>query len=128
MFEYEVKYQKGLTNIETDMSFRNPISNYLQSTLMLLNLEGMKTEHKRENDKKYKKLDVLMYKRKGFHKLTVIVSLRKKIPFTVHEQFCQPGVQKMLNLIISVYYWPHLTEDILNFVMQCKLCQLKKKT
>lgn len=54
MFDNEVKYQNGSTNIGYDLS-HNPISYYLQRTITLLNLDKIKTELEIENlgGKKY---------------------------------------------------------------------------
>ncbi|GBM28454.1 Transposon Tf2-9 polyprotein [Araneus ventricosus] len=130
MFDYEIKYQKGCTNIEADMLSRHPVSHHLQHAVHLLDINEIKTQQKNDNlcgPKYYEVKDVIVIKKKNLYKIVVPFSLRLKLLNQAHEQFGHPGVQKMLNLITPQYYWPNITSDITEFVKHCSVCQLNKK-
>jgi hypothetical protein len=38
------------------------------------------------------------------------------------------GINRMLNNIKKYYFWPGLTNDVINYVKKCKLCQVHKFT
>ncbi|GBO17752.1 Transposon Tf2-9 polyprotein [Araneus ventricosus] len=130
MFDYEIKYQKGCTNIEADMLSRHPISHHLQHSVHLLDINEIKTQQKNDNlcgPKYHEVKDVIVIKKRNLYKIVVPFSLRLKLLNQAHEQFGHPGVQKMLNLITPQYYWPNITSDITEFVKHCSVCQLNKK-
>lgn len=133
MYDYEVKYLKGSTNIEADMLSRHPVSQHLQHlqhSLLLLDIETIKNQQQVENihGKKYSNFnDVIVICKKGFRKVVVPMSLRKELMQKAHDQYGHPGVQKMLNIISPHYYWPQMTQDISNYVKYCNTCQLNKK-
>ncbi|GBO26401.1 Transposon Tf2-6 polyprotein [Araneus ventricosus] len=130
MFDYEVKYLKRTANVEADMLSRHPTAQYIQHSVHLLELDEIKTHQNSENlyYSKYKKInDVLVLKKKNLFKIVVPFSLRRKVLQNAHEQFGHPGTQKMINLITTQYYWPHINQDISVFVKHCDVCQLNKK-
>ncbi|GBN80895.1 Transposon Tf2-6 polyprotein [Araneus ventricosus] len=130
MFDYEIKYQKGCTNIEADMLSRHPVSHHLQHAVHLLDINEIKTQQKNDNlcgPKYHEVKDVIVIKKRNLYKIVVPFSLRLKLLNQAHEQFGHPGVQKMLNLITPQYYWPNITSDITEFVKHCSVCQLNKK-
>ncbi|GBO27396.1 Transposon Tf2-9 polyprotein [Araneus ventricosus] len=130
MFDYEIKYQKGCTNIEADMLSRHPVSHHLQHAVHLLDINEIKTQQKNDNlcgPKYHEVKDVIVIKKRNLCKIVVPFSLRLKFLNQAHEQFGHPGVQKMLNLITPQYYWPNITSDITEFVKHCSVCQLNKK-
>ncbi|GBM53247.1 Transposon Tf2-6 polyprotein [Araneus ventricosus] len=130
MFNYEIKYQKGCTNIEADMLSRHPVSYHLQHSVHLLDINEIKTQQKNDNlcgPKYHEVKDVIVIKKRNLYKIVVPFSLRLKLLNQAHEQFVHPGVQKMLNLITPQYYWPNITSDITEFVKHCSVCQLNKK-
>ncbi|GBO21259.1 Transposon Ty3-G Gag-Pol polyprotein [Araneus ventricosus] len=130
MLDYEIKYQKGCTNIEADMLSRHPVSHHLQHAVHLLDINEIKTQQKNDNlcgPKYHEVKDVIVIKKRNLYKIVVPFSLRLKLLNQAHEQFGHPGVQKMLNLITPQYYWPNITSDITEFVKHCSVCQLNKK-
>ncbi|GBO21470.1 Transposon Tf2-11 polyprotein [Araneus ventricosus] len=130
MFDYEIKYQKGCTNIEADMLSRHPVSHHLQHAVYLLDINEIKTQQKNDNlcgPKYHEVKDVIVIKKRNLYKIVVPFSLRLKLLNQAHEQFGHPGVQKMLNLITPQYYWPNITSDITEFVKHFSVCQLNKK-
>ncbi|GFV22789.1 transposon Tf2-11 polyprotein [Trichonephila clavipes] len=130
MYDYEIKYLKGSTNIEADMLSRHAVAHHLQHSSHLLDINEIKTHQKNDNlcGPKYHEIkDVIVIRKKNLHKIVIPFSLRLKLLNQAHEQFGQPGVQKMLNLISLQYYWPNITTDISEFVEHCKVCQLNKK-
>ncbi|GBN69077.1 Transposon Tf2-6 polyprotein [Araneus ventricosus] len=130
MFDYEIKYQKGCTNIEADMLSRHPVSHHLQHAVHLLDINEIKTQQKNDNlcgPKYHEVKDVIVIKKRNLYKIVVPFSLRLKLLNQAHEQFGHPGVQKMLNLITPQYYWPNITSDITEFVKHCSVCQLNKE-
>ncbi|GBO38356.1 Transposon Tf2-6 polyprotein [Araneus ventricosus] len=129
MFDYEIKYQKGCTNIEADMLSRHTVSHHLQHAVHLLDMNEIKTQQKNDNlcgPKYHEVKDVIVIKKRNLYKIVVPFSLRLKLLNQAHEQFGHPGVQKMLNLITPQYYWPNITSDITKFVKHCCVCQLNK--
>ncbi|GFT00395.1 transposon Tf2-6 polyprotein [Trichonephila clavipes] len=130
VYDYEVKYLKGSTNIEADMLSRHPVAHHLQHSSHLLDINEIKTHQKNDNlcGPKYHEIkEVIVIKKKHLHKIVIPFSLRLKLLNQAHEQFGHPGVQKMLNLISLQYYWPNITTDINEFVKHCMVCQLNKK-
>ncbi|GFX92999.1 hypothetical protein TNCV_139431 [Trichonephila clavipes] len=128
MYDYEIRYLKGSTNIGTDMFSRHPVAHRLQHSSHLLDIKEIKTHQKNDNrcGPKYNEInDVIVIKKKNLHKIIIPFSLRLKLLNQAHEQFGLPGVQKMLNLISLQYYWPNFTTDISEFVKHCMVCQLK---
>ena len=132
MFDYEIKYQKGSTNIEADMLSRQPVVQHLSHALHLLDLKEIKENQQKENvivnGKKYIEInDVVVIKKKCLYKIVVPMSLRLPLLQKTHTQFGHPGIQKMINLITPQYYWPQINTDIENFVKHCHTCQINKK-
>jgi len=127
MFDYEIKYKKGSTNVEADMLSRIPISHHI---VHLLDLKEIEEQQKADNldNKKYKEFNnVLCKEKKGFKKIVVPFPLRLKLLNLAHEQFGHPGIQKMLDIITPIYYWENINQDISKFVKHCNVCQLNKK-
>ncbi|GFW92326.1 hypothetical protein TNCV_3542121 [Trichonephila clavipes] len=107
MYDYEIKYLKGSTNIEADMLSRHPVAHHLQHSSHLLDINEIKTHQKNDNlcGPKYHEIkDVIVIKKKNLHKIVIPFSFRLKLLNQAHEQFGHPGVQKMLNLISLQYY------------------------
>ncbi|GFT16873.1 transposon Tf2-9 polyprotein [Trichonephila clavipes] len=130
MYDYEIKYLKGSTNIEADMLSRHPVAHHLQHSSHLLDINEIKTHQKNDNlcGPKYHEIkDVIVIKKENLHTIVIPFSLTLKLLNQAHEQFGHPGVQKMLNLISLQYYWPNITTDISEFVKLCMVCQLNKK-
>ncbi|GBN83839.1 Retrovirus-related Pol polyprotein from transposon 17.6 [Araneus ventricosus] len=48
-FDYEIKYQKGFTNIEADMLSKHPVSHHRQHSVHLLDINEIKTPQKNNN-------------------------------------------------------------------------------
>ncbi|GFY03120.1 hypothetical protein TNCV_981251 [Trichonephila clavipes] len=122
MYDNEIKYLKGSTNIEADMLSRHPVAHHLQHSSHLLDINEVKTHRKNDNlcGPKYHEIkDVIGIKKKILHKIVIPFSLRLKLLNQAHEQFGHPGVQKMLNLISLQYYWLNITTDISEFVKHC---------
>ena len=69
---------------------------------------------------------VIILRRKGYKKIVVPISLRRKLLDNAHKDFGHPGIQKMLNLISPNYYWPNMTQDISLYVKHCDVCQKNK--
>lgn len=131
MFDYDIKYKKGTTNVEADMLSRHPVSQYIQHSVHLLDLDELKQSQFEDNlqDNRYKQInDIIVIKKKNFHKIVVPISLRLKVLQTAHHKFGHPGVKKMISLISPQYYWPNITIDISNYVKHCEICQLNKKS
>ena len=107
---------------------RNPISHHV---VHLLDLREIETQQKADNltGSNFQEFNNVLYvNKKGLKKIVVPFSLRLKILDLAHEKFGHPGIQKMLNLITPIYYWPHITQDVTNFVKHCEVCQLNKKS
>ncbi|GFY07557.1 hypothetical protein TNCV_3650641 [Trichonephila clavipes] len=49
MYDYEIKYLKGYTNIEADMLSRHPVAHHLQHSSHLLDINEIKTHQKNDN-------------------------------------------------------------------------------
>lgn len=130
MFDYEIKYQKGTTNVEADMLSRNIVSEPIQQVSHLLELQKLIEYQKKDNVQgpNYKNInDVIYVKRKGLNKIVVPFSLRLDILHKAHEEFGHPGVNKTIQLITPQYYWPNINDDINNYVKHCHICQINKK-
>ncbi|GFX05225.1 transposon Tf2-6 polyprotein [Trichonephila clavipes] len=130
MYDYDIKYLKGSTTIETDILSMHPVARHLQHSSHLFDIKKIKTHQKNDNlcGSKYHEIkDVIVIKKKNLHKIVIPFSLRLKMLNQAHEQFGHPSVQKMLNLISLKYYWPNITTDISEFVKHCMVCQLNKK-
>ncbi|GFW70299.1 transposon Ty3-G Gag-Pol polyprotein [Trichonephila clavipes] len=122
MYDYEIKYLKGSTNIEADMLSRHPVAHHLQHSSHLPDINEIKTHQKNDNlcGPKYNEIkDVIVIKKKNLHKIVIPFSLRLKLLNQAHEQFGHSDVQKMLNLISLQYYWSNITTDISEFVKHC---------
>ncbi|GFY26083.1 hypothetical protein TNCV_354001 [Trichonephila clavipes] len=100
MYDYEIKYLKGSTNIEADMLSRHPVAHHLQHSSHLLDINEIKTHQKNDNlcgPKYHEIVDVIVIKKKNLSKIVIPFSLRLKLLNQAHEQFGHPGVQKMSN-------------------------------
>lgn len=133
MFDYEIKYKKGSTNIEADMLSRQPVSENLPHHVHLLDLNEIREIQKKENvivnGKKYIEVnDVIVVKKKSLYKIVVPMSLRLPLLEKTHTQFGHPGIYKMINLITPQYYWPNVNNDIEKYVKHCHTCQINKKS
>lgn len=131
MFDYTVEYQKGSTNIEADMLSRNPISHFITPISLLLEADEIIEKQKEDNvcGKNFKtEKGIIIVRKKGYKKIVVPFSLRRKILNQAHEKFGHPGIQKMLNIISPNYYWSNMTHDITQFVKHCDTCQKNKKS
>ncbi|GFW84751.1 retrovirus-related Pol polyprotein from transposon 17.6, partial [Trichonephila clavipes] len=125
MYDYEIKYLKGSTNIEAYMLSRHPVAHHLQHSSHLLDINEIKTHQKNHNlcGPKYHEIkDVKVIKKKNLHKIVIPFSLRLKLLNQANEQFGHSGVQKMLNLISLQYYWPNITTDVSEFIKHCMVC------
>ncbi|GFV38681.1 retrovirus-related Pol polyprotein from transposon 297 [Trichonephila clavipes] len=49
MYDYEIKYLKGSTNIEAYMLYRHPVAHHLQHSSHLLDINEIKTDQKNDN-------------------------------------------------------------------------------
>ncbi|GFY12067.1 hypothetical protein TNCV_4975671 [Trichonephila clavipes] len=130
MYDYEIKYLKGSTNIEADLLSRHPVAHHRQHSSHLLDINEIKTHQKNENlcgPKYHENKDVIVIKKKNLHKIVIPFSLRLKLLNQAQEQFGHRGVKKMLHLILLQYYWSDITTDISEFVEHCMVCQLNKK-
>ncbi|GFW02283.1 retrovirus-related Pol polyprotein from transposon 297 [Trichonephila clavipes] len=74
MYDYEIKYLKGSTNIEADMLSRHPVAHHLQHSSHLLDINEIKTHQKNDNlcGPKYHEIkDVIVIKKKNLHKIVL---------------------------------------------------------
>lgn len=147
MYDYNIEYTKGTTNIEADMLSRDisdiiendGIVNDIQSEGIVNNVENhvshllqmCEIEEAQKNDNLTGNFveinNVLCIRKKGFTKIVVPFSLRHKLLTITHTKFGHPGIQKTINLLTPVYYWQNITSDITNFNKHCHTCQLNKK-
>lgn len=131
MFNFDIKYKKGSTNVEADFLTRSEIANFVKLRVQLLSKEELVVAQEKENlcNKKYHKInDLLTVRRQGLNKIVVPYSLRLKILETAHQQYGHVGISSMLNLISPLYYWQGIINDVKNYVRHCEVCQLNKKS
>lgn len=131
MFNFDIKYKKGSTNVEADLLTRSEIANFVKLRVQLLSKEELVEAQETENlcNKKYHKInDLLTVRRQGLNKIVVPYSLRLKILETAHQQYGHVGISSMLNLISPLYYWQGIINDVKNYVRHCDVCQLNKKS
>ncbi|GFV13627.1 hypothetical protein TNCV_68301 [Trichonephila clavipes] len=133
MYDFDIKYKKGSTNVEADMLTRNPIAYHIINTPPepLLDINEIIHFQNIENisaPKCFKRDDVFVVKRQGLTKIIVPKALRVKLMETTHEKFGHPGVATMLKLISPQYYWINIITDIRNYVKHCETCQINKKS
>lgn len=131
MFDYEIKYKKGYTNVEADMLSRNPIAHYGNYKTHLLQKDEIITHQNQDNidNTKFKKINgIWTVSKKGIVKIVIPYSLRNKLLSETHHNFGHPGTKKMIALISLQYYWKEIIKDISNYVKHCEICQLNKKS
>ncbi|GFT40115.1 retrovirus-related Pol polyprotein from transposon 17.6 [Trichonephila clavipes] len=97
MYDFDIKYKKGSTNVEADMLTRNPIAYHIINTPPepLLDINEISHFQNIENTsapKCFKRDGVFVVKRQGLNKIRVIVSkaLRVKLMETTHKKFGHP--------------------------------------
>ncbi|GFW72124.1 transposon Tf2-11 polyprotein [Trichonephila clavipes] len=133
MYDFDIKYKKGSTNVEADMLTRNPIAYHIINTTpeLLLDINEISHFQNIENTsapKCFKRDGVFVVKRQGLTKIIVPKALRVKLMETTHKKFGHPGVATMLKLISPQYYWINIITDIRNYVKHCETCQINKKS
>ncbi|GFS62057.1 retrovirus-related Pol polyprotein from transposon 17.6 [Trichonephila clavipes] len=109
MYDFDVKYKKGSTNVEADTLTRNPIAYHIINTPPepLLDINEISHFQNIENTsapKCFKRDGVFVVKRQGLNKIIVPKALRVKLMKTTHKKFGHPGVATMLKLISPQYY------------------------
>ncbi|GFY30399.1 transposon Tf2-6 polyprotein [Trichonephila clavipes] len=132
MYDFDIKYKKGSTNVEADMLTRNPIAYHIINTPpeSLLDINEISHFQNIENTsapKCFKRDGVFVVKRQGLTKIIVLKALRVKLMETTDKKFGHPGVATMLKLISPQYYWINIT-GIRNYVKHCETCQINKKS
>ncbi|GFU97835.1 retrovirus-related Pol polyprotein from transposon 297 [Trichonephila clavipes] len=133
MYDFDIKYKKGRTNVEADMLTRNPIAYHIINTPPepLLDINKISHFQNIENTsapKCFKGDGVFVVKRQGLTKIIVPKALRVKLMETTQKKFGHPGVATMLKLISPQYYWINIITDIRNYVKHCETCQINKKS
>ncbi|GFV22362.1 transposon Tf2-11 polyprotein [Trichonephila clavipes] len=133
MYDFDIKYKKGSTNVEADMLTRNPIAYHIINTPPepLLDINEISHFQNIENTsapKCFKRNGVFVVKRQGLTKIIVPKALRVKLMETTHKKFGHPGVATMLKFISPQYYWINIITDIRNYVKHCETCQINKKS
>ncbi|GFX72836.1 hypothetical protein TNCV_2864431 [Trichonephila clavipes] len=133
MYDFDIKYKKGSTNVEADMLTRNPIAYHIINTPPepLLDINEISHFQNIENTsapKCFKRNGVFVVKIQGLNKIIVPKALRVKLMETTHKNFGHPGVATMLKLISPQYYWINIITDIRNYVKHCETCQINKKS
>ncbi|GFW05455.1 hypothetical protein TNCV_2210011 [Trichonephila clavipes] len=133
MYDFDIKYKKGSTNVEADMLTRNPIAYHIINTPPepLLDINEISHFQNIENTSaplNIKRDGVFVVKRQGLTKIIVPKALRVKLMETTHKKFGHPGVAIMLKLISPQYYWINIITDIRNYVKHCETCQINKKS
>ncbi|GFT35433.1 transposon Tf2-9 polyprotein [Trichonephila clavipes] len=133
MYDFDIKYKKGSTNVEADMLTRNPIAYHIINTSPepLLDINEISHFQNIENTsapKCFTRDGVFVVKRQGLTKIIVTKALRVKLMETTHKKFGHPGVATMLKLISPQYYWINIITDIRNYVKHCETCQINKKS
>ncbi|GFX05168.1 retrovirus-related Pol polyprotein from transposon 17.6 [Trichonephila clavipes] len=103
MYDFDIKYKKGSTNVAADMLTRNPIAYHIINTPPepLLDINEISHFQNIENTsapKCFKRDAVFVVKRQGLTKIIVPKALRVKLMET-HKKFGHPGVAIMLKLI-----------------------------
>lgn len=58
-------------------------------------------------------------------KIIVPSSLRAQMLTLIHEPHF--GIQKTKSRARQLFYWPHMSKDIENFIINCKTCQLNQR-
>lgn len=133
-YNFEIKYRPGSENIEADFLSREPISNEeIESPLRLVNFINIDLI-KNEQLKLQSNLSTIVDKnglkikidKNGNERIILPENLKAQVMNIVHEQFGHLGIRKMITVISWKYYWPKLTNDIINFVANCRPCQLGK--
>ncbi|GFT91250.1 transposon Tf2-9 polyprotein [Trichonephila clavipes] len=109
IYDFDIKYKKGSTNVEADMLTRNPIAYHIINTPPepLLDINEISHFQNIENTsapKCFKRDGVFVVKRQGLTKIIVPKALRVKLMETTHKKFGHPGVATMLKLISPQYY------------------------
>lgn len=131
MYDFEIKYKQGSTNVEADMLSRNPIYHHTFERSHFLSTQELETHQQLDNvsHRKFVKINNLwMIKRKGFYKICVPYSLRLKLLEKAHLEQGHIGVSSMLNILSPQYYWSGIINDVRNYVKCCEICQLNKKS
>ncbi|GFY17041.1 hypothetical protein TNCV_1088171 [Trichonephila clavipes] len=133
MYDFDIKYKKGSTNVEADILTRNPIAYHIINTPPepLLDINEIGHFQNIENTsapKCFKRDGVFVVKRQGLNKIIVPKALRVKLMETTRKKFGHPGVATMLKLISPQYYWINSITDIRNYVKHCETCHINKKS
>lgn len=133
MYDFDIKYKKGITNVEADMLTRNPIAYNITTSPSepLLDINEIIHFQNLENitaPRCFTKDNVIVVKRQGLIKIVVPKALRVKLIEKVHEKFGHPGIASMLKIISPQYYWIKIITDVGNYVKHCETCQVNKKS
>lgn len=97
MFDYEIKYETGSTNVKADMLPRNPISHYIRPVNLHLNASEIIEMQEKQQDrnafnKNYKDENgIIIIKKKEFKKALITISKKELLDFI---NFVQPGIKK----------------------------------
>ena len=134
MYTFEVKYRKGSENEEADCLSRNPIdeAGEMEDCLKivnLVNLEDIREETLKEN-KKIKKSymeDGIIYRKDPYFKrIYVPKTLRRKLIWDLHKEYCHIGVKQMVLLMSKRYYFENLDLEISKELKRCETCIMNK--
>ncbi|GFV27526.1 transposon Tf2-6 polyprotein [Trichonephila clavipes] len=142
MYDFDIKYKKGSTNIEADILTRHLIAYHIINTPPehLLDINEISFIFKYRNSSHFQNIEntsapkcfktdgVFVVKRQSLAKIIVPKALRVKLIETTHKKFGHPGVATMLKLISPQYYWINIITDIRNSVKHCETCQINKKS
>ena len=119
MYDYEVEYLPGETNIEADTLSRAPVVN-------LVTLQEVRNAISRSDDptptNTYEEQGIIYVNVDGKRKLYVPEVLRRTLINQAHKQFGHLGVKATNNIIQLKYHWPNMSKDITHFVNGCQTC------
>ena len=148
-FGPQIRYVKGVNNVVADTLSRHPMSGQekeIEEEAYMVDLKDpdlfpMSYEVLAEVQKTDPTMDEAM-KQHGleerekqgykimYHNEQIFIppSLRQQVMEFYHEMLRHPGVTRMLGSISPHLTWPKMKQDIMQHVLQCKMCQTWKRS
>lgn len=95
-FDYDIKYERGYTNVEAEMLSRNTMTHYIYASSLFVDVKVIfEMQENIVRSKNYKTENgVIIIKRDWFKNKIVPLFLRNKILSIAHKNVGLPSIQK----------------------------------
>ncbi|UYV74533.1 hypothetical protein LAZ67_12000024, partial [Cordylochernes scorpioides] len=72
--------------------------------------------------------NTVMVKKRGLLRAMVLASFKEHILKEYHDNMSHPSMNKTVKLIVRLFWWSDMVQEIKSYVRSCKTCQLTKSS